>query len=231
MIAALVPAKALSLAKERLASVLSGDERRRLALAMLEDVLAVLAATRGLSLRAVVSPDADVMALAQRLGALALAEPPGCRGVNQALSYAVGELSPHGTDALLVVPLDVPSITPAEIEGILEALPQGRGIVLCPSKARGTSALALRPPDAIPFRFGRNSFVAHRREAIARSIPTRVLRIPSLVSDIDGPEDLLSLLEHPPDPKIGLDQSATHRLLAEIGLAERLGSAPVRQGT
>lgn len=226
MIAALVPAKALGQAKERLASVLSAEERRRLALAMLADVLGALAATPSLGLRAVVSPDADILALARRLGALPIGEPPQCRGINQALTYAAAEISSRSIDALLVIPLDVPTITAAEIEAILEALPDrsGRGAVICPSAARGTSALALRPPDAIPFRFGRGSFLAHRREATARGLPTRVLRIASLAIDIDGPDDLLDLLSRP-------SHTATHRLLAEMGLAQRLALAPTQRGT
>lgn len=218
MIAALVPAKALSQAKGRLAALLSDEERRRLVLAMLEDVVGALAAVPRIGLRAVVSPDADVLAQAQRLGALAIAEPTGVRGINQALTYAVGSLADRSLDALLVVPVDVPTIGPAEVEAIIDALPDasGRGVVLCPSAARGTSALALRPPAAIPFRFGRHSFMAHRREANARRLPTRVLRIPSLAVDIDGPQDLLDLLARPAD-------TATHRLLADIRLAQRVG--------
>ena len=220
MIAALVPAKALSQAKGRLAAVLSDEERRQLALAMLEDVLTALAGVPAIGRRAVVSPDAEVLAQAQRLGAVPIAEPPQSRGVNRALSYAAAQLSAQGAQALLVVPVDVPAIIPAEVEAILEALPGERGVVLCPSLARGTSALALRPPDAIPFRFGRNSFLAHRREANARGLAARVLRIASLAVDIDSPDDLLDLLSRPADRQTRA--AATHRLLARIGLAQRL---------
>jgi 2-phospho-L-lactate guanylyltransferase len=105
---------------------------------------------------------------------------------------------------------------------MIDALPPtGAGVVICPSAGRGTGAIALRPPDAIPFRFGRGSFTAHRREANARGVPVRVLRIPSLASDIDGPEDLLDLLTRPA-------ATATHRLLSDIGLADRLAPAARR---
>ncbi|MFQ6019965.1 MAG: hypothetical protein ACE5KW_04335, partial [Dehalococcoidia bacterium] len=156
------------------------------------------------------------LAQARRLGALPIAEPPTVRGLNQALAHALAALSPRDIDALLVVPADVPAITPAEAMAIVDALPPtGPAVVLCPSVGRGTGAIALRPPDAVPFRFGRGSFTAHRREANARGVPVRVLRISSLASDVDSPEDLLDLLARP-------DTTATHRLLAEIGLAERL---------
>ena len=215
MIAAIVPAKALDRAKTRLAVLLSEEERRELALAMLEDVLRALQAVPRLDLIAVVSPDGEVLARAQALGAEPIAEPPSARGINQALTHALGVVAPRGVDALLVVLGDVPAVTPAEIEAVLDALPASGGAVLCPSVARGTSALALHPPDAIPFRFGQRSSLAHKREAAARGIPTRILRIDSLARDIDGPDDLLDLISRPAE-------TATHRLLAQIHLAERL---------
>ncbi len=61
MIAALVPAKSLDEAKGRLASILSEDERRRLALAMLEDLVRALQAVPRIDSISVVSPDAEVL--------------------------------------------------------------------------------------------------------------------------------------------------------------------------
>jgi len=216
MIAALVPAKALDQAKGRLAALLPRqDERRQLALAMLEDVLRALQAVPCLDLIAVVSPDADVLGRARALGAEPITEPRQSRGINQALSHGLGVISSADIDALLVLLADVPAVTPSEIQSVLDTLPQGRGAVICPSVARGTSALALRPPNAFPFRFGPNSFQAHKREAAARGIPARVLRIDSLAHDIDGPDDLRDLISRPAE-------TATHRLLARLGLADRL---------
>jgi 2-phospho-L-lactate guanylyltransferase len=221
MIAALVPAKALDQAKGRLAAVLSEEQRRQLALAMLEDVLSALRAVPRLDLVAVVSPDSDVLALAEALGAQPIREPPSVRGINQALSHGLIQIRPRRIDALLVLLADVPAVRPTEIEAVLDALPTGRGAVLCPSAARGTSALALRPADVIPFRFGQHSFLAHRREAAARGVPARVLRIASLAADIDAPEDLLDLMSRPAE-------TATHRLLGQLRLAERLAAGRSR---
>jgi 2-phospho-L-lactate guanylyltransferase len=216
VIAALVPVKSLDQAKGRLATLLSDAERRRLALAMLEDVLRALQAVPRVDNVAVVSPDADVLARAEGLGAVPLREPPLCRGVNQALAHAAAALSDSGADALLVVAADLPAALPADIEVALDALPE-RGIALVPTHDRGTGAIALRPPDAVPFRFGRRSSVAHKREAVARGIPARVLRLASLSRDVDEPDDLADLLTRPAE-------TVTHRLLAELRIAERLGA-------
>ena len=215
MIAALVPAKALDLAKGRLAALLSEDDRRRLALAMLEDILRALQSVPRLHTVSVVSPDAAVLDRARAMDAEAILEPGSVRGINQALSHALHLMSPR-PDALLVVLADVPAVTGPEIDSILDALPDGPGVVICPSHDRGTSALALRPPEVIPFRFGPQSFPAHKREAAARAIPNQVLRIDSLFRDIDGPDDLRQLLERPAE-------TATHVLLAQLRIAERVG--------
>jgi 2-phospho-L-lactate guanylyltransferase len=215
MIGAIVPAKALDHAKTRLAALLSEEERRRLALAMLEDVVRALHSVPRIDTVAVVSPDSDVLERALDLGVQAIVEPESVRGINGALSYAWGVMSRHDLTALLVVLADVPAVTRTEIESVLNALPGDQGLAICPSRAGGTSALALRPPDIIPFRFGPNSFDAHMEEASARELAATVLDIDSLARDIDEPDDLYHLMYHPAE-------TATHRLLADICLSERL---------
>ncbi len=217
MIAALVPVKRLQEAKGRLAELLTGDERRRLALAMLEDVLRVLHAVPSIDRTAVVSPDPDALSRAEELGAAPLPEPPLCRGVNQALTHASGALAQQGADTLLIIAADLPTALPADIEAILEALP-ARGIVVHPTDDRGTGALALRPPGVVTFRYGRRSSVLHKREAVARGLPARVLHLDSLTHDVDEPNDLAALLARPA-------KTVTHRLLAELRIAERLHAA------
>jgi 2-phospho-L-lactate guanylyltransferase len=216
MIAALVPVKALDQAKGRLATLLSREERRALALAMLEDVLRALQAVPRVERVAVVSPDPDALACAQALGAEPLSEPPACRGVNQALAHASAALSDGGADALLIVAADLPAALPADVKSLLDALPE-RGVALVPTEDRGTGAIALQPPDAIPFRFGVRSSVAHKREAAARGLPARVLHLASLSHDVDEPDDLADLLSRPAE-------TATHRLLAQLGIPERLSA-------
>lgn len=214
MIAALVPVKALDEAKGRLADLLAPDERRRLALAMLEDVLRALQAVPLVDRVAVVSPDAAALARAEELGAEPIPEPPLCRGVNQALTYASAALVESGAGALIVVAADIPTALPADIEAVLDALPAS-GIAVAPTADRGTGALALRPPGVVPFRYGRHSSVLHKREAVARGLPARVLRLASLARDLDQPDDLAELLTHPAE-------TASHRLLAALRIAERL---------
>jgi len=212
MITALVPAKALDQAKGRLAALLSEGERRRLALAMLEDVVRALRGVAAIDAVHVVSPDAEVLERATELGAAPVGEPVSVRGINQALVHALSTIQPR-PDAVLVVLADVPAVTAPDIASVIAEGP-ARGVVICPSSAKGTSALLLIPPEIIPFRFGELSFQAHKRQAAALKIESRVLRIESLERDIDEPDDLRWLMARGGD-------TATHRLLAEIMPAER----------
>jgi 2-phospho-L-lactate guanylyltransferase len=213
VIRALVPAKTLGQAKGRLAAVLTELERRKLALAMLEDVLRALKAVPAIDEVSVVSPDDEVLTLAAGLGAHPVAESASVRGLNQALNRAVSAMSPK-PDVLLVVQGDLPEIRPADIEKLLAALP-AKGVAICPSPDKGTSALALRPPDVIAFKFGEKSSVMHKREAAARGIAAEIVEIETLARDVDSPDDLRGLLSRPAE-------TATHRALADLGIAERL---------
>jgi 2-phospho-L-lactate guanylyltransferase len=214
VIAALVPAKALDQAKGRLAAILGEDERRQLALAMLEDVMRALKAVASIDSVTVVSPDAGVRALASDFGASTIEEPANVRGINQALTYALGVLSPRPA-ALVVVLADTPEISSADVETAMGALPE-RGLVICPSHDKGTGLLAMRPAGVIPFRFGPQSFSLHKREAAAQGLRAEVVRAESLARDIDSPDDVRALLSRPGD-------TATHRLLARLNIAARAG--------
>ena len=193
MIAALVPVKRLAQAKSRLRPVLSDGQRRDFVLAMLEDILRLALGQPAIGATAVVSADDEVLAFARGLGAQPIREPPRSRGLNAALTFAADVLARQGAGGLLVLPADVPLATPADIEAVLAAW-QEAPVVLCPSHSGGTGALALRPPLAIPFRFGPRSFAAHRRAAVERGLPLAVLSLPGLAHDIDRPEGLPAVL-------------------------------------
>jgi 2-phospho-L-lactate guanylyltransferase len=211
MIAALVPVKALRHSKSRLRPMLSDGQREALVLAMLEDILRLLAGVPAIAATAVVSPDADVLAFARGLGAQPIQEPPRTRGLNAALAFASDVLSREGASGLLVLPADVPLATAADIETILNGIDTNPSIVLCPSRSGGTNALALRPPGTIPFRFGHRSSATHEREARARGLTLTLLPLPRLAFDIDRPQDLAAVLAEP----IG---TTTREVLASLPL-------------
>jgi 2-phospho-L-lactate guanylyltransferase len=193
MLAAIVPVKPLYLAKSRLGSLLTIDERRALALAMLDDVLAALRATTALSGTIVVSRDAEVLALAARSGVSALLE--RADDLNGAFSQAAAFAELSGATRLLALPADLPLITPAEISGLIASGVESGGVALAPSRDGGTNGLYRPVAAALPFLFGVGSLARHMAAARERGLPTRLFRAPGLELDIDRPDDLLLLAE------------------------------------
>jgi 2-phospho-L-lactate/phosphoenolpyruvate guanylyltransferase len=92
---------------------------------------------------------------------------------------------------MLTVPGDIPLITSSEIAQLLAAHRSTPAFTIAPSRdALGSNAIICSPPDAVPLRFGEDSFYPHLRAAKACGIDPTVLRLPGIALDVDTPEDL-----------------------------------------
>ena len=186
---AVVPVKELETAKQRLTGALDLAARRGLLLAMLADVLDALAGVPALDGVALISRDAHITELARDRNCRPLQE-TGV-GLNAAVTEAARVLTAEGCAAMLVVPVDVPLVSPAEIARILETQGSAPALTLVPDRHRaGTNALACSPPGVITPRFGAESFARHLAVARDAGIDATVLRLPGLGLDIDTPDDL-----------------------------------------
>src|SRR6516165_3398393 len=191
---AVVPVKERVAAKERLAPILRPEARQALALAMLEDVLAAVTAASGIAGILVVTVDAKAGRLAARYGARVI-EVGARDGHTGAVTAAARLLAAEGRAGMLTLPADIPLVTPAEIAGVLAAHPPAPSFTIVPSHdERGSNAIACSPPDAVPLRFGENSFYPHLQEAEARGLRPNVLHLPGIALDIDNPEDVVSFM-------------------------------------
>jgi 2-phospho-L-lactate guanylyltransferase len=180
---AVVPVKEFARAKQRLAPALSEQERAALFSEMVERVLATLLTARGLEGVAVVTNEPRIAAPGLRL----IPDREG-RGQSAAVAHAARILRAEGAKGILAIPGDVPLATPEEIEAVLEVHER---MTIVPSRdGKGTNALAVSPPDLIPFHFGDASFAPHCAEARALGIEPRILHLPGLGLDIDTPDDL-----------------------------------------
>ena len=83
----------------------------------------------------------------------------------------------------------MPNLTAADVQTVASPRGGGAQIIIAPSRDGGTNALFLQPAQAIPFAFGRGSFVRHQRLAEDAGIPVRIVESASLLFDIDLPED------------------------------------------
>jgi 2-phospho-L-lactate guanylyltransferase len=93
----------------------------------------------------------------------------------------------------LTVPGDIPLATADEIAQLLAAHRAAPSFTIAPSHdERGSNAVLCSPPDAVPLRFGEDSFYPHLKAAESRGIRPAVLRLPGIALDIDTPEDLVA---------------------------------------
>lgn len=185
---AVIPVKPRHAAKSRLSQAL--DERARAALS--DRLLGrVLEAVRRAGIDAiVVSRDAVVRNAAATAAAYAVDEPMA-GGLNAALDAGRAAAIELGATALLVLPGDLPDVTPEDVRALMAALPAAPSVVIAPDEAgSGTNALLLSPPDAIPFCFGAGSFALHHAAAHAAGIEPVVVRRPGLAFDVDTPDHL-----------------------------------------
>jgi 2-phospho-L-lactate/phosphoenolpyruvate guanylyltransferase len=218
---AVVLVKPLRLAKQRLASVLDASERAQLARVMLEDVLCALDACRQRLVGVmVVTADEDVMAIARRHDAVILAETT-VNGLNAAIVRAIDHLSRRSDASMLVVPADLPQVSPTDIEDVIDLIDGPRAVALVRASDGGTNLLACRPAGVIAPSFGLDSFRTHCVAAVQRGVTPTVRFAPHLALDLDRPEDLSAF--------ISLESATrTHAFLARLDVCKRLTECRVR---
>jgi 2-phospho-L-lactate guanylyltransferase len=191
--AVVVPVRALEGAKSRLGAVLDAEERRELVELLMRRAVAAALDAPGVDLVAVVSPDADTLAVAAEAGAQPI--PQRTSGLNAGLAEARRVLAGRA-DRLLVLPGDLPGLIAGDIEAVLSAgdaaaRTAGPAVVLAPDRhGRGTNALLLDPPDVIEPAFGGDSRDAHA--GLAAAAGAAFVELPGLLGlDVDTPDDLL----------------------------------------
>lgn len=197
----IVPVKPFHQGKSRLAKALSARDRARLSRQLLAHVLWVAGQVPELAGVVVISPDPQALIQPEDGRVHLLRERrspspdgPGEPSLNQALTQAQEFAQAQGADAVLVLPADLPLLTPEDVRLLYRRGLEGPDrAVMAPSDDGGTNALLLRPPGAIPFRFGPDSCWRHWRLAQDRGLAVEVVSTPGLTLDLDAPRDLLRL--------------------------------------
>ena len=188
---AILPVKTFATAKQRLAGTLGAGSRQALARAMFSDVLAALRHTPGLDEVAVVTSDrvAESVALGGRVRVL---RDRVMAGQSEAAGIGIRHALDAGFDRVLLVPADTPLLDPAELAQLLD---RGPGAAIVPDRhLAGTNALLLAPPDAIEPSFGPGSLARHTAAAEDAGLDWSVERLPTLMLDVDTPDDLAELV-------------------------------------
>jgi len=192
---AVVPVKRLDAAKGRLAAVFPGNVRMRLTLTMLQDVLDSLCMASSIEGIAIVTPD-------RRLGPLMQSVAPhvqiifetGSPSLNGALRQAAGLLQARHRESILIIPGDVPLVTPREIDEFVGYSIHTKVLIVPDKTYKGTNGLLLNPPLVIEPRFGPDSLQRHMAAANRGGVSFGVYPNGRWGLDLDMPDDLISFL-------------------------------------
>ncbi|MBN9076778.1 MAG: 2-phospho-L-lactate guanylyltransferase [Rhizobiales bacterium 65-79] len=197
---ALVPVKAFTHAKRRLAGILSDEERAELARAMLLDLFDTIGAAH-LSGFTVVASDSEVARLVAMAGG-DICDEPATGGLNDAVLVGLRHCR-HRAPACVVVPTDVPYLEPATIAFATQSALEGFGCAAEAVRDGGTNLLAFPSRIRLAPRFGPDSFLSHLSEMRSAGLTTRILSTPDTRFDLDTPGDLRAIKTAPPDNRVG----------------------------
>lgn len=225
---ALIPMKALHLAKSRLAPHLSPQQRETLVLEMLQHVISTLDESELFEQIYVVSADPSVLELIQYWGAEPLRETqPGHNPALQEAAHTIvartawrhkeyatsvrcreqGMLERAGSatylrqdEGLLTISADLPLLARADLVALLQEAEHSQVVLAGSSDGTGTNALLTRPPLALPYLFGPNSLPAYSQAARTRQLSYTLLHNAHLALDIDTLADLEHLENAWPNP-------------------------------
>ena len=212
---ALLPVKAFTLAKGRLAPVLTAAERAGLAEAMLRDVIAAVTGSGALD-GVYLLGGGDAQRLAASLG-LRWLDDVASPDLNVALDRAAATLAGLQVRTLLVLPGDLPTVQSRDITALL-ACHEGGLTVSSARSDGGTNALVVSPPNALAFRFGPHSARRHLAHALTAGLPAQDVALAAFARDIDGPADLCWLCRQACGDN-------TANLLAANDIEKRLGDS------
>jgi 2-phospho-L-lactate guanylyltransferase len=214
---AIVPIKELEGAKQRLAPLLSPAQRRALIEVMMGEVLEAIAGAKSLAGLMVVTLDPQAAALANRLGARVVTD--GARdGHTGSVTAGLKLLAREGRGGMITLPADIPAATSAEIDRVVVAHLAAPSFTISPAHDDlGSNAVICSPPDAVPLRFGENSYFPHLEAARRCGIEPTVIRQPGIAMDIDHPVDLAAFLRLPQSTG-----TRTRALVEEMGIPKLL---------
>ncbi|MCW1968900.1 MAG: 2-phospho-L-lactate guanylyltransferase [Anaerolineae bacterium] len=191
-IAALIPVKSLTQVKTRLAQTWPLPERAQFVHDTARRIVAELRGVADLT-PILLTPDDEVARWAKTWGIASLREQQTGHptGLNQALDLARHSLTQY--EALLIVPADLAWFGREDALAMMAlAHAATMCVVIAPDRhGRGTNALLIKPPLALPLHYGEDSAHAHARAAQTASLPVYWYASGATALDVDHPDDLI----------------------------------------
>lgn len=193
---ALIPIKGFDHAKSRLSEVLGPDERARLARELFEHVVSVLQQTPEVDEIAVVTDSDTTRTYVERLGLVALSDPPGAPGLARVVDDSLANLATRGANNAVVCMSDLPDVTQEDIGDVVGALSDSDVVLVPDLLGEGTNVIALTPPTVLPSCLGhQDSLRRHLLRAQTLGLSVSVQLSSGIAFDVDSPVDLARLRE------------------------------------
>ncbi len=222
MRALLLPIKDLKNAKQRLAGLLTPEERCSLAQAMLADTLRAVRGVR-LAEKIFVATNYEPAIRAAKENGLEILREERQVSESASVDWASRICAERKVAGLLRLPIDLPLMRASDIDELLAVDCAAPAVVMVPSRyGTGTNAILRMPPALFPSHFGEGSFAKHRAEAERAGARVIILRNARLEMDVDDEADLRALLQH------DLSGTQTGQWLAENRVVERFAAASLR---
>ena len=184
------------------------------------DVIDALKNSKRIAQVAVVTADRNIATIAREHGCLVMSEM--AEGLNANLTFVASELQDKMVDGILIVPGDLPTLSPEAIDDLIKS--HAGGISLCAAeKDGGTNALLCTPPAAIDFHYGKDSARLHLAEAKNKGVKCQQQFMTEFEKDIDEPDDLHWIAKQCIKAEAGVN---TSQYLAGSGISKRLLHGP-----
>ena len=186
---AIVPIKPLRRGKSRLSDILSDIDRESLNHKLFIHTIEVLKSVEAISDILVVSRDSDVLTESREMGVRTVTE-NGTPELNNALRRASLFSGAFSNEGILIVPADLPLLTPEDVDDFLAMRTEPPVVVIAPDRRQqGTNMLFTNPADLLTFSYGLDSFNKHCDLAGSKDAQLIIVENENIALDLDVPED------------------------------------------
>lgn len=189
-IAVFIPMKSLAIAKSRLMGHLTEAQRERIVSRLLWTVMEASVASRQVTATWMIGGDEPVKKIALQAGATYL--PDHGNDLNSTVTAAFKEWFHQNGDAALFLPADLPFVTTADIDSLIQTSGrQLRSVVFSPAaRDSGTNAILMPKQATFPTQLGTDSFQKHINEAARLGHPVAYAFNQNIALDVDTIDDL-----------------------------------------
>lgn len=191
MICIIVPVKRLKDTKSRLSDLLNIDERMKLSLYLLEDLLTITSIIDGFE-TIVVGSDDEVKDIAKKFNAKFIEDES--KGVNEAVKLADSYTKEF--EASLVIPIDLVLLEPIDLIMLYDITKDMKdGIILSPSnRLDGTNLLLRKPSLIMDTYYDMDSYLLHLHKALDQGLDVRILLNNRITHDLDSIADIKHIM-------------------------------------